>query len=173
MKSASRARRIGSTFWFSAYLKKTGCRQEIAPAATIDAETLLHQRYQGSRILLVDDEPVNREVARFLLEGPGLVVDTADDGSEAVDRATKTSYALILMDVQMPKLDGLAATRQIRALPGYRDTPILAVTANAFSEDKARCLAAGMSDSLIKPFNPDLLFSIVLKYLERRSQPIT
>jgi CheY-like chemotaxis protein len=72
------------------------------------------------------------------------------------------------MDVQMPKLDGLEATRQIRALPGYRKTPILAMTANAFLEDRTRCLEAGMNDTLIKPFDPDMLFSTLLKYLERQ-----
>jgi CheY-like chemotaxis protein len=73
--------------------------------------------------------------------------------------------------MQMPKLDGLEATRQIRTLADYRDTPILAMTANAFAEDRARCLAAGMNDFLIKPFVPELLFSTLLKYLERRSEP--
>lgn len=68
-----------------------------------------------------------------------------------------------------PRLDGLVATRQIRALPDYRDIPILAMTANAFTEDKARCLEDGMDDSLIKPFDPDMLFSTLLKYFERRS----
>jgi len=161
---------IGSTFWFTAFLKKKERRDEFASTATIDAETLIRHRYQGSRILLVDDEPVNLEIARFLLEGSGLVVDTAEDGVEAIDRARGTAYAVILMDVQMPKLDGLEATRQIRALPGYRDTPILAMTANVFAEDRIRCLQAGMNDSLIKPFDPDRLFSILINYLDQRSK---
>jgi len=160
----------GSTFWFTARLKKIERRDSFAPAPEVDAEILIRQRYRGSRILLVDDEPVNLEVARFLLEGAGLLADTAEDGAEAIDRARRGSYAIILMDMQMPKVDGLEATHQIRALPGYRDTPILAMTANAFAEDRTRCLEAGMNDTLIKPFVPGLLFSILLKHLERRSR---
>jgi CheY-like chemotaxis protein len=157
----------GSTFWFTAYLKKVERQDSLTPAPAIDAETLIRRHHHGTRILLADDEPVNLEVSRFFLEGSGLVVDMARDGIEAIDRARVTDYAVILMDVQMPRLDGLAATRQIRALPGYRDTPILAMTANAFIEDKARCLEAGMNDTLIKPFDPDMLFSTLLRHLER------
>jgi CheY-like chemotaxis protein len=70
--------------------------------------------------------------------------------------------------MQMPKLNGIEATREIRQLPGHRDTPIIAMTANAFAEDKARCIEAGMNDFLIKPFNPDELFVILLRSLTRR-----
>jgi CheY-like chemotaxis protein len=161
---------IGSTFWFTAHLKRKERRNELASAVGIDAETLIRRRYQGLRILLVDDEPVNLEVARFLLEGAGLMVDTAENGLEAIDWARKMAYAVILMDVQMPKLDGLEATRQIRSLPGYRDTPILAMTANAFVEDRAQCLEAGMNDSLIKPFDPDMLFATLIRILDQRSK---
>ena len=156
----------GSRFWFTARLKKMGCQDKVAQAAANGAEAALRQRYRGSRILLVDDEPINLEVARIVLEESGLVIDMAEDGLEAVDRARNTAYAAILMDVQMPRLDGMTATRQIRELAGYRATPILAMTANAFAEDKARCLEAGMDDFLIKPFNPDLLFATLLKWLD-------
>jgi CheY-like chemotaxis protein len=98
------------------------------------------------------------------------VVDTAQDGEEALSRVQEMNYAVILMDVQMPVLDGLAATRQIRMFPDYRDTPILAMTANAFAKDKACCLEAGMNDFLIKPFVVGLFFSTLLKYLDRRSK---
>ncbi len=165
---------IGSSFWFTASLKKQEGRNDLALAASVDAEGLIRQRYARSHILLVDDEPVNLEVSRFFLEGAGLLCDTAADGIEAISRARSTHYAVILMDVQMPKLDGLEATRQIRKLPGYRDTPILAMTANVFAEDRNRCLEAGMNDSLIKPFDPDTLFSTMLKYLEQYArQPAT
>jgi PAS domain S-box-containing protein len=162
---------VGSTFWFTALLKRTELRDTHAPALATDAEASIQQRHRGSRILLVDDEPVNLEVARCLLESSGLQVDTAEDGFEAIDRAQATAYAVILMDMQMPRLDGLEATRRIRALPDRRDTPILAMTANAFTEDRTRCLAAGMNDFLIKPFVPELLFSTLLNHLERGSEP--
>jgi signal transduction histidine kinase/ActR/RegA family two-component response regulator len=159
---------VGSTFWFSVKLKK-GDEAAAAPAAAdVDAEAEIRQRYGGHRILVVDDEPINREVAQMQLEAVDLVVDTAEDGAMAVALARKNNYAAILMDMQMPKLNGMEATMQIRQLPGYRDMPIIAMTANAFAEDKAKCLAAGMNDFLIKPFNPEILFATLLRSLNRR-----
>jgi CheY-like chemotaxis protein len=137
-------------------------------ATAVDAEAELRQRYAGQRILVVDDEPVNREIALMQLEDADLLVDTAEDGAAAVALVQKNRYAAIFMDMQMPKLNGVDATRLIRQLPGYQDTPIIAMTANAFAEDKAQCLAAGMNDFLIKPFNPDELFAILLRLLSRR-----
>ena len=157
---------IGSTFWFTASLKKMEPRKDAVSSAPTDAETLIRQHYRGCRILLVDDEPVNLEVARMVLEESGLVIDTAEDGEDAIEKARKTAYAVILMDMQMPRLDGLEATRQIRRLPDYRETPILAMTANAFTEDKLRCFDAGMNDFLIKPFDPDRLFASLYKWLK-------
>ncbi|SBT11042.1 putative Histidine kinase [Candidatus Propionivibrio aalborgensis] len=160
---------VGSTFWFTARLKK-GAEAMITPQADpADFEMALRQRHAGKRILVVDDEPINREIARLQLEAAGLDVDTAVDGVDAIALACQTAFAAILMDMQMPRLDGLEATRRIRELPGYRDTPILAMTANAFVEDKMRCLDAGMDDFLIKPFIPELLFATLLKYLDARS----
>ena len=167
---------VGSTFWFTARLKKDGetvvtqaAARAADPAATqVDAETLIRQGCGGRRLLVVDDEPVNREVARMLLEDIGLVIDTAEDGAEAVSMAGRAAYAAILMDMQMPKLNGLDATRQIREMPGYRDTPIIAMTANAFAEDQARCFEAGMNDFLIKPFDPETLFATLLRALRQR-----
>jgi PAS domain S-box-containing protein len=161
---------VGSTFWFTVKLKKGG-EVAAAPTATADeveAEVELRQRYAGQRILLVDDEPINREVVLMQLEDVDLLTDTAEDGEEAIAMARKTDYAAILMDMQMPKLNGVEATRQIRQLPGYQDTPIIAMTANAFAEDKAQCLAAGMNDFLSKPFSPEALFAILLRALSRR-----
>ena len=159
---------VGSTFWFTAKLKKSS-DVAIAPIATdVDAETVIRKGYSGYRILVVDDEPVNREVALMQLEDADLVVDTAVDGAEAVAMAQKISYEAILMDMQMPNLNGVEATLQIRQLPGYRQTPIIAMTANAFAEDKALCLGAGMNDFLIKPFTPDELFAILLRNLSAR-----
>jgi hypothetical protein len=164
---------VGSTFWFTARLGKKETPLATARASApnddsaSDPEQLIRQRHKGRRLLIVDDEPVNLEVARLFLEDSGLLVDTAEDGLHAVCRAQEAAYALILMDMQMPKLNGLDATQQIRTLPGYRDTPILAMTANAFAEDRARCFKAGMNDFIGKPFDPDVLFSTLLSWLER------
>jgi len=163
---------VGSTFWFSVRLKKTEGLAEVTPSPSItnaDAEKIIRERYSGTRLLLVDDEPVNLLVSQFLFEESGLVVGTAEDGVQAIQKARETSYALILMDMQMPNLNGLEATQQIRELPGYRETPILAMTANAFAEDRAQCLAAGMNDFIVKPIAPDKIFSILLAWLEKKS----
>jgi signal transduction histidine kinase len=158
---------VGSTFWFTARLKKGDEAAMIQPVVNAAAESIVRLRYRGSRILVVDDEPMNREVAQLLLEVAGLQVDTAQDGGEAIALARSTPYAAILMDMQMPKVDGLEATRQIRQMPGYQETPIIAMTANAFAEDKERCFAAGMNDFLGKPFVPAALFTTLLRSLSR------
>jgi PAS domain S-box-containing protein len=159
---------IGSTFWFTVKLKKGGAEALASATSDVEAEAELRQHYAGQRILLVDDEPINREIAQLQLEDVDLLTDQAEDGEEAVAMAQKTRYAAIFMDMQMPKLNGVEATRQIRQLPGYQSTPIIAMTANAFAEDKAQCLAAGMNDFLIKPFVPDALFTILLRALSGR-----
>jgi CheY-like chemotaxis protein len=158
---------IGSTFWFTARLKQLEQQEYVAPpSASADAERLIRAGHAGKRLLVVDDEPINLEIARILLEDTGLLIDVAVDGERAVAQARRQTYAAILMDMQMPRLDGLGATRQIRALAAYRDTPIIAITANAFAEDKARCSDAGMNDFLIKPFDPDALFTTLLRWLD-------
>jgi PAS domain S-box-containing protein len=159
---------VGSTFWLTVTLTKSGETAEAPTETATDAEAEIRRRYAGQRILVVDDDPVNREVALAQLEAVDLIADIAEDGAKAVALAQKNSYAAILMDMQMPKLNGLEATQEIRRLPGYRDTPIIAMTANAFAEDKAKCMAAGMNDFLIKPFNPDQLFAILLRALSQR-----
>ncbi|MBI5898310.1 MAG: PAS domain S-box protein [Rhodocyclales bacterium] len=161
----------GSRFWFTALLAKGSGPRAANTVVPIDAERLLRERHSGSRILVVDDEPVNREVAMLSLEATALRVDTAQDGIEATAMARDNRYDAILMDVQMPNVDGLEATRLIRAIPGYVDTPIIAMTANVFSEDRLRCLDAGMSDFLAKPFNPNELFSTLLRYLDTQNPP--
>jgi hypothetical protein len=124
-------------------------------------------RHAGRRVLVVDDEPVNRELAQIQLEAAGLTIETAEDGLAAVGMARATAYAAILMDMQMPALDGLEATLQIRRLAGHRGTPIIALTANAFAEDRARCVAAGMNDFLTKPIAVDLLYRVLGRWLDR------
>jgi PAS domain S-box-containing protein len=158
----------GSTFWFTVRLEKTDRRIEstLGPDAA-SAEEKLKANYAGSRILLVEDEPVNQEVSRGLLEEVLLAVDLAADGLEAVHLAERIDYDLILMDMQMPRMNGIEATQAIRGIPGRARTPILAMTANAFEEDRQRCIEAGMNDHIGKPVDPDKLFETLLKWLQR------
>jgi PAS domain S-box-containing protein len=156
---------VGSTFWFTVTLKKAATPVTAHAEPETDAETQLRQHYAGRRILVADDEPINREVAQMLLEAVGLLVDTAEDGAATLVWAQTSTYDAILMDMQMPNLNGLEATRQIRRMPGYGHTPIIAMTANVFAEDRAACFEAGMSDFLIKPFDPDDLYAILLRGL--------
>jgi signal transduction histidine kinase/ActR/RegA family two-component response regulator len=157
----------GSTFWFTVRLGKASSNAvPSAPTFTQDsAEARLKTQFPGTRILLAEDEPINQEVSRGLLEDVGLAVDLAEDGVQAVELAKRTRYALILMDMQMPNLNGVDATRAIRALPGYAETPILAMTANAFNEDRQVCIDAGMNDHIGKPVDPERLFETLLKWL--------
>jgi CheY-like chemotaxis protein len=126
-------------------------------------------------VLLVDDEPVNREVASAVLEDVGLQVSLACDGVQAIAAAQRARQGgqgidLILMDMQMPHMDGLAATRVIRAQAGGSGVPVIAMTANAFNEDRQRCLEAGMNDFISKPFLPEELYAVLLRWLARAGQ---
>jgi PAS domain S-box-containing protein len=120
---------------------------------------------RGRRVLLAEDNAINQEVALDLLRAAGLTVDLAVDGEEAVRLAQQAQYDLILMDVQMPVMGGIAATRALRALPEYRETPIVAMTANAFAADRARCLEAGMNDHIAKPVDPANLYALLSRWL--------
>jgi signal transduction histidine kinase len=158
----------GSTFWFTVRLDKADAEIQAEPRAERGAaEANLLVRHAGTRVLLAEDEPINQEVSRGLIEAVGLHVDLAQDGAEAVALARREPYALILMDMQMPRLNGLDATRAIRLDSLNRDTPILAMTANAFGEDRESCLAAGMNDHIAKPIEPEVLFEALLRWLER------
>jgi two-component system sensor histidine kinase/response regulator len=142
----------------------SGHRAVVGRLAAGQAETRLRRRH-GARVLLAEDNPVNQEVALDLLSDVGLQVDVAANGQQAVDKARSAAYDLILMDMQMPAMDGLTATRLIRALPGHATTPILAMTANAFDENRIACLAAGMNDHIVKPVDPEVLFQTLLRWL--------
>jgi PAS domain S-box-containing protein len=163
---------VGSTFWLTVRLrtgKETGPQATAAAPDFAERELGLH--HSGKRILLVEDEPINREIASALLADAGLIIDTAEDGQQALAAAQRQGYELILMDVQMPLMNGLDATRAIRRLANYRDTPILAMTANAFAEDRRECLDAGMNDFIPKPVRPEELFGKVLEWLSRPAPP--
>jgi PAS domain S-box-containing protein len=158
----------GSTFWFTARLRRGHGVMPVTVNESVDSESELRQRHAGARVLLAEDNAVNREVALELLQTAGLAVDIAVDGSEAVHKASTTLYDLILMDMQMPRMDGLEATRIIRAMPCWDARPILAMTANAFDEDRRACQAAGLNDFVTKPVNPDDLYRMVLKWLSAK-----
>jgi len=161
---------VGSTFWLTARLGRVTQISTAAPA-TADAvgpmpvEQELARRYRGVRVLLAEDEPVNQAVTVELLEDLGLVVDVVGTGQDAVERVHDGDYALVLMDLHMPVLDGLDATRAIRGLPGKESLPILAMTASAFADDRRRCLDAGMNDHIAKPVQPEALFAALLRWL--------
>jgi CheY-like chemotaxis protein len=162
----------GSVFTFSIRLQQAdvaSVRTVLTPQSGVAAEYALRAEFPGCRILVAEDDWVNQEVALELLrETLGFAVDIAPDGLSALDMAQLKRYDLILMDVQMPELDGIGATQAIREIPGYEEIPIIAMTANAFAEDRARCMDAGMHDFVAKPVDPDHLFALMLKWLRAR-----
>ncbi|MBK7766948.1 MAG: PAS domain S-box protein [Sulfuritalea sp.] len=161
----------GSTFWFSVRLERGRGVLPAEPDASGSADTAdaadaeLRRHHGGARILLVEDNAVNREVALELIHAAGINADTAADGREAVAMASATAYDLILMDMQMPRMNGPDATRAIRALPGGAAVPILAMTANAMDEDRRACLDAGMNDFVSKPVDPPQFYAMLLRWL--------
>ena len=156
---------VGSTFWFTARLEEATSLAPVRNSNIPGPEGDIRRQYAGTRILLVEDDPLNQEVALELLQDTGLIIDLADNGQNAVSMVAATDYALVLMDIQMPEMNGLEATEMIRQLPQRRNTPIIALTANAFDEDRRRCMAAGMSDFIAKPVDTDSLYKTLAKWL--------
>ena len=159
---------IGSVFWVAVRLGKRLKETPYDPATQLSpssSEAQLAQHYSGLRVLLAEDDLINQEVACELLADTGLYVEVVGDGQQAVERVRDGNYALVLMDMQMPVMDGLEATRAIRRLPDKEALPIIAMTANAFQEDRDRCLAAGMNDHISKPIDPGQLYANLLRWL--------
>jgi len=149
----------GSVFWIELTAPRARRVEPVDPAPRADPS--------AARILLVDDHPMNREIGAALLTLVGCRVDTADNGREAVAMAARGGYDVILMDIHMPEMDGLAATRAIRALPGEAGkTPIIAMSADALPQQVERCYAAGMVDHIAKPVQRELLYAKVSRWLE-------
>ncbi len=129
-------------------------------------EVWLQGRHRGAPVLLVEDDLINAQVTADLLRLAGLEVDVVHTGERALLSLANRRYALVLMDVRLPGMDGVAATQALRALPGGNQVPVVALTAMAFVGDRRHCLAAGMDDYLTKPVEPAELFATVLRWLE-------
>jgi CheY-like chemotaxis protein/anti-sigma regulatory factor (Ser/Thr protein kinase) len=163
---------VGSTFWATMRLRRAVPGLDPELTADLDSSReILEREFSGQRILVVEDDPVSREVAVFLLEGAGLVPVVAGNGREAIEMAGAGRYAAILMDIEMPVMNGLDATRALRGMPGLATIPILAMTANAFDEDRRRSLDAGMNDHLGKPVQPEMLYARLLHWLRAAAAP--
>ena len=163
----------GSTFWFSVSLQHGHGPMPKSTSAddATSAELRLRQRHCGARVLLAEDNPINIEVVQQMLHAAGLDVIIAQNGRIALEKVAGESLDLILMDMQMPEMDGLEATRAIRKLPAQAALPILALTANAFAEDRRACLEAGMNDVLTKPVDPMSLYEALVRWLPAGRRP--
>ena len=167
----------GSRFWFTVQLKRGEPTAHTAASGSTDlavtALDALKASCANARVLVVEDEPINLAVMLALLQSAFRHTHFAKDGEGAIALARHTRFDLILMDMQLPGLDGAAASRQIRALPLNATTPIIAITANACEQDRQACLAAGMSDFLTKPVSPERLYSAARRWLMPASAHVT
>ncbi|MYM66900.1 response regulator, partial [Pseudoduganella sp. FT55W] len=157
----------GSTFWFTARLAK-GVRFLQSNDESVQPDVL--DTIRGASILLVEDNIFSQQVGQELLEDAGATVCVANNGKEAIDLLLKERFDCVLMDVQMPVMDGYEATRLIRAHPKLSATLIIAMTANAGRDDQQRCLDAGMDEFVTKPIAPKLLFNMLSKWMSQRTR---
>jgi PAS domain S-box-containing protein len=173
----------GSTFWFTARLGKVidlkhhavfdSISSEVGDVSFSRRESSMENRlaaFKGASILLVEDNKLNQEVALELLRDAGFIVDLAGNGEIAVRKVQKTFYDLVLMDMQMPIMDGITATQEIRKLSRCAHLPIIAMTANAMQVDRQRCFDAGMNDHLSKPVDPENLWQVLLRWIKAPQQ---
>jgi PAS domain S-box-containing protein len=157
----------GSTFWFSVRLAKSDHPAAALPTISADAlRQALRARHAGACVLLAEDDALNREITQMQLEECGLQVHVATNGHEAAALALRLPCDLVLMDVQMPEMNGLDAARLIRQQATGRRVPVVALTANVFDDDKTRCHAAGMDDFIGRPAEPEVLLDTVLRWLD-------
>ncbi|MCK7575013.1 MAG: response regulator [Chromatiales bacterium] len=161
----------GSRFWITVRLGRSFGSDALAMSSVAheaEAELRLRESFAGARILVVEDNEINQEVICNLLEIAGLRVDLASSGEQAIEMACRDRYDLILMDIQMPELDGVQATRRLRERGEWLSCPILAMTANVFEDERRRYLSEGLDDHIPKPVDPPHLYAVLLKWLARR-----
>jgi CheY-like chemotaxis protein len=159
----------GTMFWFEVPMETVEDEVSADEAGRVTEKRPAQKRYQG-RVLLADDNLTNLELGRMLLEQRGLEVATADDGNEAVAKAKVQAFDLVLMDLQMPYLNGREAAEQIHQLPGMAELPIVALTASIDEEEKRKCRESGMCGYLVKPVSPSLLDDELEKLLVHATQ---
>ncbi len=160
----------GSTFWFTARLAKAAGHPPAPAPREAEPEAVLKRDYGGLRILLADDDPDNRYITQALLSDVWPKMDLAADGVEAVELASRNRYDIILLDMRMPRMDGIEAARRIRELPGGKEPLILALTANVFPENRRQCLEAGMDDLIPKAAKAEAPFAAILEGLRRKAR---
>jgi PAS domain S-box-containing protein len=162
---------VGASTLLDAIQTVLGRHRGLPSACTPSAAAGPAPRFDGARILLVEDNDVNREVAQTILEQSGAIVRIAVDGEEALSLAARETFDAVLMDIQMPRLDGISAARRLRDNPGLRNLPIIAMTASAMSGDRERILASGMNDYIAKPIDVELLFSTLRRWIRPTATP--
>ena len=158
---------VNASILFNTVLRVLGehAPSDVGSMHSQSMREMLAPIYQ-SKILVVEDNALNQEVALGLLEAEGFIVEIAENGQQAIDKVQNSSYDIVLMDMQMPVMDGLTATQHLRAIKKYKNLPIVAMTANAMDQDKEKCMAAGMNDHVAKPIDPHQLFNVLLKWIK-------
>jgi signal transduction histidine kinase/CheY-like chemotaxis protein len=160
---------VTSSMLFDAAIAALGADQEnVYDVAAVASREL--DQLRGARVLLVEDNELNREVALGLLEDAHMSIDLAENGEVAVQMVGRGAYDLVMMDMQMPVMDGIAATKAIRCNPQFKTLPIIAMTANVMAADREKCVEAGMNDHVSKPIDPDELFAALLRWIKPRTE---